>query len=123
MYQKLANKDLARKTARDNNLYSSEFFKFDLNKSQKEYLDLIEDREKFSGLLMNDEQYALVRKFNLDNLVSEMSNAVFELVLESTKKLDNKGIREQILSFVSDKNLFKRYTDYVYKYSTIVDVQ
>jgi hypothetical protein len=123
MYHKLADKDKARQIARDNNQYSSEFFKFELSRPQKEYFDQIIDREVFSGLLMTDEQFELVRKYKIDNLVTEMSHITFEIVLDLTKKLKNKTFRDYMLTFVSDLNLFKRFTDYVYKYSISIDIQ
>jgi hypothetical protein len=123
MYHKSADKELARKIARDNNQYSSEFYKFELTKSQKEYFGQILDREVYSGLLMTDEQNELVRTFKLDNLITEMSRAVYELVIEHTKNLKNKQYRDYILTFISDYDLFKRYTDYVQKYSISIDIE
>jgi hypothetical protein len=117
MYHKLANKDTARRIARDNNQYSSEFYKFELSKSQKEYFDIILDREIYGGLLMSKEQKELVRNFKLDNLVMEMSDIVYQTVLHFTQNIKDKTIRDFMLTFVSDYELFNKYTDYVYKYS------
>jgi hypothetical protein len=121
MYHKLADKDKARRMYRDKNLYSSEFFKFSLNKYQNEYLDNILDVEKYSGLLFTNEQIELAKKFKLDDLVYDMSKIIFDTVIHYTNLLKDKEVKEFMLSYVSDFELFKKYSDYVYKFAIVMD--
>jgi hypothetical protein len=114
LYFKFADKPAARNIYRNKNLYSSEFYKFDLSKSQAEYLDVILPEVSPNSIYYYPkEKIEEVKKLKLDSYFYNMAETVFISVYQQVQKMKNRNDREFILSFITNFELFKKYTDLV----------
>jgi len=123
LYFKLGNKRLALNEHREKNLYPSGFFKFDITRKQKEYLDIISLGQNNANVfnlsvnLRNELKKLNIQLTFLDNLLE-----LFNFIKEKTQKL-GKLTKEAMNTFINDEKLFLIYYDFILRYSTQIDIK
>lgn len=121
LYFKKGDKKLALNIYRDDNKFSSSFFKFEASPEQMEYLDILSEGRSSSINYMNLEKELKQKlmEYEIDDLINQTAENLFEFVQIEVKKL-SKNIRNFFEGFVYEHDLYMKYFDYINRYSNLI---
>jgi hypothetical protein len=127
LYFRLSKVEEIRDSFRDNNFYSSEFYKFDFSKSQKEYLEIIlneyEEIKVDNVFHYDKETIELIKDLQIDNSIYEVTKEVYEHVKSKIEIMLGGKVRTHLLQFTSNWGSFKSVFDFVYRHHRIISSQ
>lgn len=113
LYFKLGNKRMAINEHRDRGHYPSGFYKFEINKKQKEYLEIISlGRKSKSVLNIPDELRNELRSMGMDFTIYDNLSNMFKYVKNQVSKM-SKAPKDAMNTFVNDERLFLNYFDFI----------
>ena len=117
LYFKKGNKKMALNEHRERNLFPSGYFKFDISKNQREYLDVISFGRESSNIFNLPKQLRNELKvLNLDFTLLDNILNIFNFVKTETQKKP-KQIKDCMNSFIQDEDLFLIFFDYISRFA------